>query len=108
MQRLVRNQTWRLTGIALLAATNAHADPVEGGGWHHSMHGWGGWFLGPVMMLIFLALLVGAAVLIARALATGGSGGSARTDRAAEILRERFAKGEITREEFDAMRKALN
>lgn len=107
MQRLYRGLTWLLTGTALSIAPIAHADPAEGGGWHHGMHSWGGWFFGPMMMLLFVALLVGAAIVVIRLFGTDRLGGTGRTDRALEILRERFAKGEITKQEFDEMRKAL-
>lgn len=107
MQRLDRRLIWLLTGTALSIATIAHADPADGGGWHQFLHGWGGWFFGPMMMLLFLALLVGAAIVVARLFRTDRPGGNGQTDQALEILRERFAKGEITKGEFDEMRQAL-
>lgn len=86
----------------------AVADPPGGGeyGYHGMMYGSGGWFMMPFMMLIFFGLLVLAAVLIARFLgfSTAGIG---RSDNAKTILRERFAKGEIEREDFEARMKAL-
>ena len=62
-----------------------------GGGWHS-------WLFGPFMMIVMLALVVGAVVLLVRWIGGGGHLG----DRAStadktplEILKERFAKGEI-------------
>ena len=101
-----QNFAWMLGALASLSATAALADPGDGG-WHPMM-GWGGWFFGPIMMVLFFALLIAAVVIIARLL--GGDrtdGGSKSTDRAVEILRERFARGEITKEEFDEARRTL-
>jgi putative membrane protein len=88
----------------------AQADPGDGRYYdHYGMMGWGGWFYGPVMMLLFFALLVGAVVLVVRLLGSDTlRNGAQQEDRAHAILRERFAKGEITKEEFDTSRKALD
>ena len=76
---------------------------------HGEMMGWSGWFYGPMMMVIFFGLLVGAVVLIVRLIGGDQRGDNApRRDRAHAILRERFAHGEITREEFEAARKVLD
>ena len=96
--------------IGLLAASAASAAPTEGRYYdHHGMMGWGGWVVGPLMMLIFFGLLVGAIVFIVRLLGPDGfrSTGQAH-DRAHAILRERFAKGEISHEEFEAAKKTLD
>ena len=88
----------------------AVADPGDGRYYdHYGMMGWGGWFYGPVMMLLFFALLVGAAILVVRLLGSDTlRPGAKQEDRAHAILRERFAKGEITKEEFEASRKVLD
>lgn len=69
--------------------------------WDH-MNGWGGgwmWLWGVAMMAGFVALIV----WLARA-SSGASGPNVPprdpTDRAKEILAERFAKGELTTEEY--------
>ena len=69
--------------------------------------GWGGMFLGPLFMIVWLAILVAVIVLLVRWLGgvNLGTGSLHRTPR--EILDERFAKGEIDREEFENRRKAL-
>ena len=92
-----------------LAAGAALADPTDGRYFDHmGMMGWGGWFYGPLMMVVFFALLVGAVLLIVRLLGTDSrDGGTGPGDRAVQILRERFAKGEITREEFEEAKKVL-
>jgi putative membrane protein len=75
---------------------------MPGGGhgmWSWWMGGWG-WF-----WLALAALVIVLAVCIARrsGSARGGEGG----DGALRILEERFARGEIDREEFEARRRTL-
>lgn len=56
---------------------------------------------GYVFMFIFWGLLVYGAVLLFR------HNGLAGGNRALDILKERYAKGEITKEQFEAMKKDL-
>ena len=75
-------------------------------GYGHMMGG--GWILGPVMMILFIALIVAVVVLIVRWLGgTSGASAGARPKAALDILEERFARGEIDKEEFEARRQAL-
>ena len=108
LTRLIRTALPALIGV--LAASAALADSNEGRYHdHHGMMDWGGWIVGPIMLLIFIGLLVGAVVLVLRLLGPDGfrSSGQAH-DRAHAILRERFAKGEISQEEFEAAKKTLD
>lgn len=76
---------------------------------HYGMMEWGGWFYGPVMMFLFFALLIGAVVLLVRLLGSDAlRPGEKQEDRAHAILRERFAKGEITKEELETSLKVLD
>ncbi|MEQ8603175.1 MAG: SHOCT domain-containing protein [Marivibrio sp.] len=91
------------------AAAMAQTDPGYGGP-HMWGGGWHGWGLGPFGMILILALLVGLVLLVLRR-----SGADARRPHSQEggehdamtILRARFARGEIDREEFEARRKVL-
>ena len=99
-----------MIGLIGLWTLNARADEAVNGWPAHGSHmmGFGGWIMGPLMMLIFFALLVGAVVLIVRIIGGGSAGVRERQpDRSLEILRERFARGEIDAEEFDTRRKTL-
>lgn len=68
--------------------------------------GWSGMIFGPLMMILVLALPVAALVLLIRWL--GGSRGSASPGQTPlDILRERYARGEIDKEEFEERRRTL-
>jgi len=74
------------------------------------MGGWGmGWFGGIFMIAFWILILVGLIFLIrwliqsnsrTRAIGNGES-------RAVDILKERYARGEIDKDEFDSKRKDL-
>ena len=72
-------------------------------------HMWdGGWwmFLGPLWMIIFIAAIVAIVVVLVRWL--GGTGQTQPPGKTPmEILRERFARGEIDKEEFEERRRLL-
>lgn len=77
--------------------------------------GWGGgWMiLGSLMMLLFWGGLIVLLVWAVRGFGRGGTdqptqiSGSAQTPTALEILKTRYAKGEITQEEFEQIRRDL-
>ena len=72
--------------------------------------GWHGWFFGPIMMIVFLAVAVVVVVLLVRWLGGTGHGAAphAPSGKAPlEILGERFARGEIDQEEFEGRRRVL-
>jgi putative membrane protein len=97
-----------LLAVALIpAAGMAQERPWE---WGRGMHpGW--WMWGPggavmmLMMVVFWALVITGLVLGIRWLARQGQ--KERPDRALDILRERYARGEINKEEFEARRRDL-
>jgi putative membrane protein len=69
--------------------------------------GWGYMFMGPVVMIAFTALVVLLVVLAFRWLSADHGRRSMGADDAMAVLRERFARGEIDEEEFEARRRAL-
>jgi putative membrane protein len=67
---------------------------------------WGPWGVVTLLaMLAFWVAVIAAVVLGIRWLA--GQGRGAQPDQALEILRQRYARGEIDREEFEARRRDL-
>jgi len=82
--------------------------PMMGGMWGGHMWGDGtmpGWMftIGIVIQLLFLAALVGGGYLIYRAVTGDGSD----SDQALEELRLAYARGELTDEEYEQRREAL-
>jgi len=65
-------------------------------------YGWGFMWLVPLVFLVLIAL--GVYYLVT---AYGRTGRPASSRRALEILRERYARGEITREEYLKMKEEL-
>jgi putative membrane protein len=72
--------------------------------------GWGlmAWF-GPLMMLVFLAAVIVAIVFVIRWIAHSikGTPESKGGESALEILKKRYARGEINKEEFEEKKKDL-
>jgi len=103
--------------IALLPASvwAQSADP-DRYGWGPGMMGWGGgWYgmiFGPVIMILVLAALIATVVFLVRWLG-GPWHGTISPHYAApgrtplDILKERFARGEIDKKEFDERRRVL-
>jgi putative membrane protein len=59
-----------------------------------------------LMMAVFWGLVIMGVALAIRWLANPGR--EARADRAFDILRERYARGEIGKEEFEAKKRDLS
>ena len=68
-------------------------------------HGWW-WGFGMIPMLLFWALIVLAIVALAKWL-FGKPGEKPRDNSALDILKERYARGEINREEFEQKKRDL-
>lgn len=64
-------------------------------------------FFGPLFMILIWALIIWGIFVLVRTFAHH-DGHKYRTDKAAEILRERFARGDISKEEFETKRKSLD
>ena len=78
--------------------------PIGAGGW-----AWGlAMALGALSMLAFWGALIVGVVLLVRWLAgTTARSGAAPHESPLDILRRRYAAGEITREEYEQMRQVL-
>jgi len=69
--------------------------------------------LGGPLMILFWILVIAAVVAVVAGLARqlpgrGGARGGDGDDRALEILRERYARGEIDHDEFERQRRDLD
>jgi len=81
--------------------------------WGHGpgMMGWGmmGWF-GPIMMVVFWIAVIVGIILVIRwlVISTRGAGSGAKSEDAAmEILKRRYARGDINKAEFEEKKKDL-
>ena len=100
--------------VILFSPTAALAQWGDNRGWHMGpgmMGGWGmGWFGGIFMMIFWVLVLIGLVFLIKwlvqttnRVKSDAGNG-----NRALEILKERYARGEIDIAEFETMKLELS
>ena len=77
------------------------------GGFYGGGMGWIGMVLG---FIFFILVVIGIIFLIVWLVKRSNNPGvESRTDgKALEVLKERYAKGEITKDQFDIMKKDLN
>ncbi|WP_265110003.1 SHOCT domain-containing protein [Halosolutus halophilus] len=98
-----------MLGIPLLVAATGTAAAHGGGGYGGSMMGGGGWglFGGGMGLwgLLWMGLLLAIPLYIAYKLLDRASGEN--DTRPLSVLRERYARGELTDEEFEQRRKQL-
>ena len=94
---------------------SAAETPAEPYGWGPQMMwgwGWYGMIFGPLFMILVLAVTVAVIVLLVRWLAGPWQGAApphfgSPGRRAIDILKERFARGEIDKNEFEERRRVL-
>ena len=101
--------------VTLILALGVLLYPPEGraqAGPGYGMMGWGygmGWF-GPIVMIIFwVAVIVGIVLLIRWLILSTRTTmhGTSSDDSSLEILKRRYARGEINKEEFEEKRRDL-
>ncbi len=95
--------------VLLIATVPALAQAQDWERWHmHPMWGiWNLWgFAMMAMMLVFWGVVIAGTVFGIRWMLSGGRRPT-REDTALEILRQRYARGEIDREEFEAKKRDL-
>ncbi len=92
-----------LFGMGMPIVAWAQERPYDYWGMHYM---WGPWGIGMMlMMLVFWGLIIVALVLGIRWLLAQGR--ESRPDSALDTLRQRYARGEITKEQFEAMKQDL-
>ncbi len=100
-------------GLALLGPPMAAWAQGQGphyNGPHMWDGGWLGWLMGPIMMIVFIAVAVAVVVLLVRWLGGAGHGAVSHAPSGGapiDILKQRFARGEIDKEEFEERRRVL-
>ena len=97
--------------LTLAGQASANDRPYCGWGWgmHPGMMGWG--WAGLLFMLVFWVLIIVLIILLIRRLLSSGTGrtaGPLQEDSALEILKKRYARGEINKEEFESKKKDLS
>ena len=106
--------TAMVLSLFLLSSTEALAQWGDNRGWHMGsgmMGGWGmGWFGGIFMMIFWVLVLVGLVLLIKWLIQSTSrvKSDAGNSNRALEILKERYARGEIDTAEFETMKLALS
>ncbi|HVO38689.1 MAG TPA: SHOCT domain-containing protein [Spirochaetia bacterium] len=81
-----------------------------GWGWMHGL-GWGHpiwWALGGLRLAFVAAVIVGIVFVVRAVSRRGGWGGAwPREESALDILQKRYARGEITKEQYEEMKNNL-
>lgn len=101
-----------LAALPFGALAPSHAWAQQGGRYYGHMWdgGWHGWFFGPILMILLVALVVIGVLIAVRWSGTAGrdeSSSGPREKTPLDILKERFARGEIDKQEFEERRRAL-
>ena len=83
------------------------------GGWREygygygMMGGFGGMWFMPIFMIIFWGLVIWGIVALVRGQSEPRSSDSSKLDSALDVLKRRYARGEINKEEFEEKKKDL-
>lgn len=108
MMEKTANKVNALAASACLTPAVAWAQPPYGRDWgtHPMWWMWGAWGIGMmlIMLLFWGAVIVGIVLAIRWLLRQGRE---PRSDSALEILRQRYARGDLTKDDFDRMKKEI-
>ncbi len=76
------------------------------GGWG-MMGGFGWMWLMPIFFILFWGLVIWGIVALVRGLSESRGYDSSKADSALEVLKKRYARGEINKEEYEEKKKDL-
>lgn len=109
MKRLLWSVCSLLLGLSAAVPALAQRYDDAPGFWHPAW-GWGHMFFGGFMMIVFWGAIVVLVVLLVRWLAHTDASGSTTSRRPTplEILQERYARGEIEKQEFEERKRDLS
>lgn len=103
-----------LAAITSFMPLAAWAQPSDRPGWGYGWDmgwGWGHMLSGGLMMLLFWGGIILVIVFAVRAISGGSPQGAppaASRNKALEILQERFARGEIDKDDFEERKRLLS
>ncbi len=84
----------------------------QGGGWGMMgpgmMSGFSWWWFMPIFPILFFGLIIWAVVALIRGVSQPGSSDSSKADSALEVLKKRYARGEINKEEYEEKKKDIS
>lgn len=94
-----------IAGLLVSCTGEGSYGPQGRGGWNHMMGygGYGGIFMWIILIVIAVVIIY---FVINRSKRTGNSKNSTG-ESPTEILKKRYAKGEITKEEFDRLKREI-
>ncbi len=83
----------------------------QSGGWgmmgSGMMGGFSWWWFMPIFFILFWVLVIWGIVALVRGLSGSRGSDSSRADSALEVLKKRYARGEINKEEYEEKKKDL-
>jgi len=102
-------KTTLISASLVFASFQAQAETVSdrSGNWHYGW-GWGHMIFGSLMMILFWGGIILAIVFAIRSTQSGGRDRQPTEKSPLDILDERFASGEIDKEEFEEKKKLLS
>ncbi len=105
MKKYLKLSLMMITGLLMSCAGEGYYGQHGPGGWGPMMHygfGYGGMF-----MWIILLIVIGLVIYFIVQAQNKKSGTPTQNESPMDILKRRYAKGEITREEYERMKKDL-